>query len=113
MMAAAEAAGYRRNPDYNRGDTEGVAPIQLDAKDGERHNAARAFLHPVADRPNLTVRTGCLVRRLVFEGNRCVGVEVEREGRTEEVEVGREVVLSAGVFDSPKLLMLSGIGPAA
>ena len=113
MMAAAEAAGHAANPNYNRGDHDGVSLIQLDAKDGERHNAARAFVHPVAESPNFTVRTGCQVQRLLFEGNRCVGVELLRDGAVEQVRTSGEVVLSAGVFDSPKLLMLSGIGPAA
>ena len=113
MMAAAEEAGVPRNPDYNAGTPDGVAPIQLNIKDGRRHSAARAFLHPVLDAANLCVRTGCHARRLLFEGGRCVGVEVARGGAVERVRAEHEVVLCAGVFDSPKLLMLSGIGPAA
>jgi choline dehydrogenase len=113
MMAAAAEAGVPRNPDYNSGTPDGVAPIQLNIKDGRRQSAARAYLHPVLDADNICVRTGCHASRLLFEGARCVGVEVTRGGAVERVRAEHEVVLSAGVFDSPKLLMLSGIGPAA
>ena len=72
-----------------------------------------AFLVPILQRPNLTVTTGALVTRLLFEGTRTVGVEYLHEGMLHEVRVDREVILGAGAFDSPKLLMLSGIGDAA
>ena len=113
MVRAAEEAGLKRNPDYNDGqELDGVAFIQLDVKDGERHNVARAFLHPVGGALNLTVLTGCQVRRLLFEGTRCVGVELVRDGTVEQVRAEQEVVVCAGAIDSPKLLQLSGIGPA-
>ena len=77
------------------------------------HSAAAAFLVPILQRPNLTVITGALVTRLLFEGTRAVGVEYLHEGMLNQARVNSEVILSAGAFDSPKLLMLSGIGDAA
>jgi choline dehydrogenase len=81
-------------------------------RDGRRCSTAVAYLKPILDRPNLTVRTHAHVSRLVIENGRCVGVEYRHAGRTERVHCDREVIVSAGAFDSPKLLMLSGIGPA-
>jgi choline dehydrogenase len=112
IVDAAGEAGLPRNDDYNGESLEGASFIQLNVKDGRRHSAAVAFLGPVADAPNLTLLTGCHVRRLLFEGARCVGVEYLRDGEVEQARAGREVIVSAGVIDSPKLLMLSGIGPA-
>jgi choline dehydrogenase len=79
-------------------------------KDGKRQSTAVAFLRPIKDRPNLTVQTGALVTRLLFEGKRAVGVVYVQNGTEYQVRVNSEVILSAGAFDSPKLLMLSGIG---
>lgn len=84
----------------------------MTVKDGKRHSTAAAFLLPILHRPNLTVMTGALVTRLLVEGTRCVGVEYLHEGTLHQVRVNQEVILSAGAFDSPKLLMLSGIGTA-
>ena len=112
MLEAAVQAGVPRNPDYNGASPEGVAPIQLNIRDGKRISAARAYLTPAEGNPNLVVRTGCTARRLLIEGGRCIGIEVERAGSVERIVAERELILSAGVFDSPKLLMLSGIGPA-
>jgi choline dehydrogenase len=113
FVDAAIALGYDYNPDFNGKQQEGVGPIQLTVKDGKRHSAAAAFLVPILDRPNLTVQTGALVTRLLFEGACTVGVEYLHEDRLHQVKVNQEVILSAGSFDSPKLLMLSGIGNAA
>ncbi|MEW6323520.1 MAG: GMC family oxidoreductase N-terminal domain-containing protein [Acidobacteriota bacterium] len=85
---------------------------QKNIRDGRRHSAAAAFLVPVLSRPNLTALTGVQATRLIIEGTRCVGLEYLREGRVARARASRAVVLSAGVIDSPKLLMLSGIGPA-
>ncbi|MEG4115756.1 MULTISPECIES: GMC family oxidoreductase N-terminal domain-containing protein [unclassified Microcoleus] len=112
FVEAAEQLGYARNPDFNGVQQEGAGLYQLTVKDGKRHSAAAAFLVPILDRPNLTVQTGTLVTRLLFEGTRTVGVEYLHEGMLHQVHVDREVILSAGAFDSPKLLMLSGIGNA-
>ena len=110
---ACVAMGYDYNPDFNGTQQEGVGSYQLTVKDGKRHSAAAAFLLPVLQRPNLTITTGALVTQLLFEGTRAVGVEYRHEGTLQQVGVNQEVILSAGAFDSPKLLMLSGIGDAA
>ncbi|MBE9119639.1 GMC family oxidoreductase N-terminal domain-containing protein [Tychonema sp. LEGE 07199] len=104
------AMGYHNNPDFNGMQQEGAGLYQMTIKDGKRHSAAAAFLVPILDRPNLTTTTAALVTRLLFEGTRAVGVEYMHEGTLHQVRVNREVILSAGAFDSPKLLMLSGIG---
>jgi choline dehydrogenase len=112
FVDACVSMGYNHNPDFNGTQQEGVGPYQLTVKDGKRHSAAAAFLLPILHRPNLTVTTGALVTRLLFEGTRAVGVEYRHEGTLHQVRVNQEVILSAGAFDSPKLLMLSGIGDA-
>jgi choline dehydrogenase len=110
FIDASIALGYNHNPDFNGMQQEGAGHFQFTVKDGKRHSAAAAFLLPILDRPNLTVQTGALVTRLLFEGTRTVGVEYLQEGTLHQVRVNSEVILSAGSFDSPKLLMLSGIG---
>jgi choline dehydrogenase len=112
FVEAAVALGYERNPDFNGAKQEGAGLYQLTIKDGKRHSTAAAFLVPILDRPNLTVTTGALVTRLLFEGTRTVGVEYLHAGTIHQNFVNQEVILSAGAFDSPKLLMLSGIGNA-
>ncbi len=112
IIAAAESVGISRNLDYNSGELDGVSQQQLTIKDAKRHSAAGAYLGPVIGDCNLKLLTGAHVRRLLFDGSRCVGVEWERGG---ELEIGRaasEVVLSAGTVGSPRVLLLSGIGPA-
>ncbi|WP_009630581.1 GMC family oxidoreductase [Synechocystis sp. PCC 7509] len=109
---AAMALGYNYNPDFNGVQQLGVGRYQYTIKDGKRHSTAAAFLVPILQRPNLTITTGALVTRLLFEGTRTVGVEYLHEGTLHQNRVNREVILSAGAFDSPKLLMLSGIGSA-
>ncbi|WP_375473750.1 GMC family oxidoreductase [uncultured Nostoc sp.] len=112
FVDACVSMGYNYNPDFNGVQQEGVGFYQLTVKNGKRHSAAAAFLLPIFHRPNLTVITGALVTRLLFEDTRCVGVEYLHESRLHQVRVNQEVILSAGAFDSPKLLMLSGIGDA-
>lgn len=113
FIDAALAIGYGYNPDFNGKKQEGVGLYQLTVKDGKRHSAAAAFLVPILQRANLTITTGALVTRLLFEDTRVVGVEYLHQGTTlHQVRANREVILSAGAFDSPKLLMLSGIGNA-
>lgn len=121
FVDACVTAGYDYNPDFNAKQQEGAGFYQFTIKNGKRHSAAAAFLLPILDRPNLTVITGALATRLLFEGTRAVGVEYLHEGTLHQAKVDshserlrqREVILSAGAFDSPKLLMLSGIGDAA
>jgi choline dehydrogenase len=111
IVTAAEEAGIAHNPDYNSGELDGVAWMQHTVKDGRRHGTAEAYIRPVLDHPNLRVLTGAHVRRLLFDGTRCTGVEWERDGRVESGCAGSEVIVSAGTIESPRVLMLSGIGP--
>jgi choline dehydrogenase len=113
MVDAACEAGIPFNADANGEHQEGAGFCQLTIKDGRRHSTAQAFLAPVADRPNLTVWTGARARRLLFDGDRCTGVELDRDGELVRVHAAHEVVVSAGTIESPRLLMLSGIGPRA
>jgi choline dehydrogenase len=110
-VAAAQQAGIPFNEDHNAETLEGVAFCQLTIKDGIRHSAAAAFLAPVLGAPNLTLLTGTRAVRLVIEAGRCVGVEVARAVSTAVVRAEHEVVVCGGTIESPKLLMLSGIGP--
>jgi choline dehydrogenase len=112
FIDACIAMEYDYNPDFNAAQQEGAGCYQMTVKDGKRHSAAAAFLLPIRTRPNLTVTTGALVTRLLFEGTHAVGVEYLCEGRLHQVRVNQEVILSAGAFDSPQLLMLSGVGDA-
>ena len=115
FVEAGQQAGYPYNPDYNGGDPEGVTRCQFTHTHTFplRCSAARAYLWPVKRRSNLTVWTGAKARRVLLDGRRAVGVEVERGGETFNVAANREVILSAGAYHSPQLLMLSGIGPPA
>lgn len=112
FVEAAVQAGYPRNADFNGRRQEGVGSYHLFQKGGQRCSNARAYLEPARQRPNLTVLTGARVLRILFDGDRACGVEVEHQRRRETLPVRREVILSAGSFQSPQLLMLSGIGPA-
>ncbi|HEY9603915.1 MAG TPA: GMC family oxidoreductase N-terminal domain-containing protein, partial [Allocoleopsis sp.] len=112
FVEAAVATGYDRNFDFNGATQEGAGLYQLTFKEGRRQSTAVAFLHPILQRPNLTATTNALVTRLLFEGTRTVGVEYLHNGTLHQAFVNQEVILSAGAFDSPKLLMLSGIGNA-
>jgi choline dehydrogenase-like flavoprotein len=108
-VAAAQEVGIPLNDDHNGERQDGVGYCHLLVKDGVRQSQTVAFLRPVLDAPNLTVRTGARATRLLLEGGRCVGVALV-DG---ELRADREVVLCGGTIESPKLLMLSGIGPAA
>jgi len=112
QLDAAVEAGYERNPDLNGERQDGVGRFQLTQRDGLRCSAADAFLRPALERPNLEVVTDAYARRLVFDGTRAVGVEISRHGRIETVHAEREVLVAAGTYQSPALLLLSGIGPA-
>jgi choline dehydrogenase len=97
--------------DYNGARQEGTGPFQFNIKDAKRHSSAAAFLKPVLKRPNLTVRTGLQVSRIVLNGIRATSVEVATgRNTTERFEASKEIILSAGAFASPQLLLLSGIG---
>jgi choline dehydrogenase-like flavoprotein len=111
-LEAAVQAGYEHIEDLNVDQPEGVSRFQLTQRNGLRCSAADAFLHPAESRPNLEVTTGVFVERIVFEGDRAVGVELVQNGVRETIRAEREVIVSAGTYQSPVLLMLSGIGPA-
>jgi choline dehydrogenase-like flavoprotein len=113
MIEASVLAGHEHNPDFNGARQDGVGRFQLTQRDGRRCSTAAAFLHPALERPNLEVISGAMALRILLDGPRAVGVEVSRAGTAEEIRAGREVILSAGAYQSPVLLMLSGIGPAA
>jgi choline dehydrogenase len=108
FLDAAAAAGVDPIDDYNGAEMEGGALLQTTTRRGRRHSAADAFLKPVRKRENLTVQTGAHVRRILIENGRAVGVQ-HADGMA---WAGREVILAAGAYGSPQLLMLSGVGPA-
>ncbi len=113
FIAAAEQAGHPVTDDFNGVDQEGAGWHDLAISDGRRHSVATAYLAPVeAHRPNLVVATDSRVERLEIHDGRCVGVRYRRHDAQHSVRARREVVLSAGAVDSPRLLLLSGIGPA-
>ncbi|MEM1316248.1 MAG: GMC family oxidoreductase N-terminal domain-containing protein, partial [Pseudomonadota bacterium] len=115
LVKAAEEQGYPLNDDFNDGDQEGFGMYQVTQRKGMRGSAAVSYLHPALERENLTIQTLALTRRLVVENGRAVGVEIEVQGedgpetRTERAD--KEIILSAGAYGSPHILMLSGIGP--
>ncbi|MCC2639183.1 MAG: alkJ [Moraxellaceae bacterium] len=111
FVEAATQAGYRRNTDFNGSEQEGVGFYYAYQKDGARCSNARAYLEPAAGRSNLTVRSGAHVTRVLLDGTRATGVEYRSATGLVQVRAGREVVLCGGAFNSPQLLMLSGIGP--
>ncbi|MGY1633337.1 GMC family oxidoreductase [Geodermatophilus sp. SYSU D01186] len=111
-VQAAVAAGHPRNDDFNGAAQDGAGLYQLTQRRGRRWSAADAYLHPASARPNLTVRTGALTTRVLLSRGRATGVEYRRGGRTHTASAA-EVVLAGGAVNSPQLLMLSGIGPAA
>lgn len=110
-LKAGPEAGFRRTDDVNGFQQEGFAIFDKNVLRGRRLSAARAYLHPVLDRPNLTLLTLAQVNKVVFEGNRAVGVEYRRGRRTHTVR-GNEIISCGGAFNSPQLLQLSGIGDA-
>jgi choline dehydrogenase len=114
LMATAKGAGYPTSEDLSAEHAEGFARGEITVDDrGRRASAAAAYLVPAMGRQNLDVRQGVLVRRLVLDGKRCVGVEIDTPGGPQVVRANNEVILSGGTYNSPHLLMLSGIGPAA
>lgn len=115
FVAAGQSLQIRQVDDFNSGDNEGIGLYQVtqfhdEARNGERCSAAAAYLHPVMDRPNLTVLTGAHASRILFEGKRAVGVQYLQHQQSHEVKAAREVILCGGAFNSPQLLQLSGVG---
>jgi choline dehydrogenase len=113
FIAGAESIGVPRNPDYNGARQEGVAYYQRTIRGGRRHSAATGFLRPALRRPNLRLETDAHVLRLERDGSRVTGVAWRKHGAVYRALAGAEVLLSAGAINSPQLLQLSGIGPAA
>lgn len=116
FLAAAWQTGFKADArfDFNEPTPNNVAGYyQKNILDGKRHSAADAFLAPVRSRANLDVRSRSLAAKVIVEGRKAVGVEYVRDGKREQARASREVILCGGVIDSPKLLMLSGVGPAA
>jgi choline dehydrogenase-like flavoprotein len=109
-LQAALGAGLPATEDFNGAEQDGAGFYQVTQRDGHRASAAACYLHPVADRGNLSVRTHVQITRVRLSGGRAVGVVGERFGRAMEFEAEREVTLCAGAYGSPQLLMLSGIG---
>ena len=104
--------GLRRQDDLSREDQGGIGYLSCTIRKGQRQSAAEAFLKPARRRANLHVLTDTQVQKIVFEGRRAVGVVTEQAGVTREYRADREVILSAGALQSPKLLQISGVGPA-
>ena len=111
LLKACNQAGYANNSDFNGAQQEGVGYYQVTQINGERCSAARAFLHPVSQRQNLTIITEARVARILTKNNVATGVEYQKDDQRHTLEASKEVILSAGAFCSPQLLMLSGIGP--
>jgi choline dehydrogenase-like flavoprotein len=113
FLESAEASGIPRIDDYNSEEQDGASPVQTTQREGRRWSAADAFLNPAKKRKNLKVVTGAHVIGLEIENGRCTGVRFAGKGGEQVATAGSEVILSAGAYGSPQILMLSGIGPAA
>ena len=112
FLEAAKELGFVANPDFNGADQEGFGPFQVNIRSGRRITSAEAYLKPVRSEPNLTVATNALATKIVLTDGRASALEYVRDGQRIEAHVRRELIVCAGAFESPKLLMLSGIGPA-
>jgi choline dehydrogenase len=113
FFAAAQEMGQPYTDDFNGPNPEGVGLYQINTRRGVRCSSADAFLRPALGRANLQLQTHALVRRVLFKGRRAVGIEYEQGGQLYTARARREVILSAGAINTPKLLQLSGVGPAA
>jgi choline dehydrogenase len=112
FVEAGVQAGLARNPDFNGSQQDGVGLYQVTQRGGMRASAAVAYLHPAMQRPNLTVMPYMQVQRVLFDGTRAVGVQATQLGQQQQFTADREVILCGGAYNSPQLLMLSGVGPA-
>ena len=110
IIAAAAKIGIKYNPDYNGADQEGIAMTQATINKGRRQSTAYCYLDPARSRPNLKIQTGAMGESLILEGKTCVGIRYSVNGEAREARATREVVISSGSINSPKLLELSGIG---
>ncbi len=112
FVDAGVEAGLARNEDFNGAAQDGVGMYQVTQRGGMRASASVSYLHPAMERPNLTVMPYMLVERVLFEDRRAVGVVASQLGQPQELRAEREVILCGGAYNSPQLLMLSGVGPA-
>ena len=113
FVNAGRQAGFEMTDDYNGQKQEGFGPMEQTVHNGQRWSTANAYLKPALKRPNVDM-VRCMARRVIFnDQKRAIGVEVERQGKIEIIYADREVVLAASSINSPKILMLSGVGPAA
>jgi choline dehydrogenase len=112
FVEAGRQAGFELTDDYNGEKQEGFGPMEQTVWNGRRWSVANAYLKPALKRPNLTL-VKCYARKVVIQNGRAVGVEIERGGQVEVVKANREVIVAASSINSPKILLLSGIGPAA
>jgi choline dehydrogenase len=112
-IEAAKQAGYPETEDINGFQQEGFGRMDMTVRRGQRWSAANAYLKPIRNRTNLEIRSQCLVTSLILEGRTVVGVRYQRGSALQEVRASREVILAGGPINSPQLLKLSGIGPAA
>ncbi len=113
FIEAAQACGYARNDDFNGATQEGFGYIQMTARNGWRCSAAKGYLRPARKRGNLTVVTRAHATRVLFDGTRASGIDYLQDGVKKTASAAREVILASGAFNSPQLLQLSGLGPAA
>lgn len=113
FISAGVELGWSHNPDFNGEEQEGIGVYQVTQKRGQRHSVADAYLKPARSRRNLTVYPHAHATQLLVEQSRCVGVAYLQDGQPRQVQVSREALLCAGAINSPQLLLLSGIGPAA
>jgi choline dehydrogenase len=113
FIAACQEAGYKFNPDFNGAEQEGVGTYQLTVRKRRRASTAVTYLRPAMKRPNLKVEIRALAQRVIFEGKRAVGLEYRQDGQVKRARARREVLLAGGSLQSPQLLQLSGVGPAA
>ncbi len=110
FIEACRELGYPYTEDFNGPHMEGVGWHHADIKDGKRFSVVEGYLNTALERSNLTLSTNSMVTRLLFDGKRCIGVEYNQNGETKTAYAKREVIVSAGSIESPKLLLLSGIG---
>lgn len=111
FVQSCQQRGMPYNPDFNGPKQEGAGVYQTNTLNAKRCSAAVGYLHPVLNRPNLSLESNCLVTRVMFEGNRAVGVEYKKGNELKQVRAASEVIMTSGAIGSPKMMMLSGIGP--
>ncbi len=112
LIKSAEESGYKANPDMNGKDQEGFGMYDVNINNGQRASVSKHYLKPAENRKNLNIFSNSFVERIIFDGQKAIGIEVKIKNKTEKVFANKEVIVSAGSINSPQLLMLSGIGPA-